>query len=466
MNTSQEEDSISQKKALRHFDLTQGGIISKLLQFSWPLFAANIFQQLYTAVNAIIVGNYLGSEALAAVGVYNPIYNLLLGLFMGVSTGATVVVSQSYGAQDTNRLNHAVHISLILTVITGAAVSILGLVFSPLILRWINTPDEIFDMANSYSKIMFGGMLMVLMYNILCGVLRGMGDSVKPLLFLIFSNVLNVGLDYYSVVILKAGITGAAYATILAQSVAGIGVFIYLLKSQDRYGICLKGLKPDWKIGKELLGIGIPSGLQTSIFSVGYLLQQNLINSFGETVIAAYVVVNRMDQFIMIPMNSFSIAITTFVGQNVGAHKLKRAIQGTREVNLISQGLIMIMTTLLFFAGGSVVRLFTSEQIVVDTAFRILRTLSFGYVTVNSYVVLSGAVRGVGDTVAPLVASMTCNVFLRVPLAYLLVHFSHDYQSIFISIVIAWTLGSIFMITYYRKGIWKRHIHSFDRSSE
>ena len=442
----------------RQADMTEGNIIHQLLVFCWPLLVGNVFQQLYNTVNAILLGNYIGSDALAAIGVFNPINNLLLGLFSGISTGATVLVSQSYGAKNSEKLNQSVLVAIWMTILGGIFISIVGeTVMNPL-LRMIGTPAEVFTYAAEYSRIMFFGLVTMFFYNILSGILRGMGDSVIPLLFLIFSNILNVGLLYFFIVILGTGIKGAAYGTVISETTAGILTFIYLLRSQEKYGISIKGLKPDWQIGKQMINIGLPAGLQTSIFSVGFLLQQNLINSFGPTVIAAYAVVTRIDQFAMLPMNSFAVGITAFVGQNTGARKMNRTIEGIKQTLILSQSLTIALVSILFFFGANVMALFTKDLAVVQSGKLILRTLSAGYILVNAYTVLSGAVRGVGDTVAPLLASFICNVIIRVSLAYFLVKMTGNYQLIFVSISFSWALASAFLWIYYKKGFWQKKI--------
>lgn len=447
-----------QRQKAIHFDMTEGNIIKQLLLFSWPLLVGNIFQQLYNTVNAIILGNYIGSEALASVGVFNPINSLLLGLFTGISTGATVMVSHSFGAKNKQRLNQSVLVSIYLSLIGGILIGVTGVIVSKPLLRLIGTPDVIFPMALGYAQMMFIGMISMFFYNILAGVLRGMGDSVVPLLFLIFSNLVNGAALYFFIVIRGGGIRSAAYSTIIAEATAGILTFIYLMRTQDKYGISIKGLKPDWSYVIELFRIGLPAGLQTSIFAIGFMLQQNLINQFGEVVIAAYTVVTRVDPFVMLPMNSFAIALTTFVGQNIGANKLERTEEGIKKTIILSQVVALLLSLVLFIFGDNILTLFTKDTAVVTTGTMIMRTLSIGYVLVNNYVVLSGAVRGAGDSVAPLMASLTCNVVIRVSLAYLLVHFTGNFRMIFVTIVIAWTLATIYMSIYYRKGIWKKKI--------
>ena len=444
-----------------HFDMTDGDIIRQLLQFSWPLIVGNIFQQLYNTANVIILGNYVGGDALAAIGVFAPINNLLLGLFTGISTGATVLVSQYFGARDKPGLNKSIVVAIWMTVIGGVLIGFIGLLIMDPLLRLIGTPEEVFPMAMAYSRIMFIGLVSLFFYNILSGILRGMGDSIIPLLFLIFSNLMNVGLLYLFVVVLDTGITGAAYGTVIAESTAGILTFVYLIKSQKKYDISLNGHKPDMAIGKRMIKIGLPAGLQTSIFSVGFLLQQNLINSFGPDIIASYAVVGRIDQFVLLPMNSFAIAITTFVGQNLGARKIERTSVGIKKTIYLSQAVTVVLVAAIFFFGDNVMVLFSKDTDIVLAGKRILQLLSPGYIVVNTYVVMSGALRGFGDTVAPLLASFTCNVIIRVSLAYLLVGLTRNYSMIFISVAISWALASMFLYFYYKKGIWRNKIHGF-----
>lgn len=438
--------------------MVEGAPLRHVLVFCFPLIVGNIFQQLYNTVNAVILGNHVGSEALAAIGVFNPINNLLIGLFTGISTGATVVVSQSYGAGDRQRLNQSIVIALFLTLIGGIVTTVIGVLISRTLLGWIGTPANIIAMAELYTRIMFMGLLPMFLFNILSGILRGIGDSFSPVVYLILSNLVNIGLLFLFVFGWGMGIDGAAWATVSAQTVAAVLTLIHLLRKQRQYNIDLKDRRLNWTLGKRIFDIGFPAGMQTSIFSIGFLLQQNLINSFGSNVIAAYSAVTRMDQFVMLPMNSFAIAITTFVGQNIGARKLARAQQGIRETLWMSQGITLVLAALIFLFGDNLMFLFTKDPEVMQIGSEILRFLSIGYVLVNTYVVLSGAVRGMGDSVAPLMASFTCNVIIRVSLAYTLVSFKRDYRMIFLSIAIAWTLCSAFVATYYRLGYWRRFL--------
>ena len=438
--------------------MLEGAPLRHVLIFCSPLIVGNIFQQLYNTVNAAILGNHVGSEALAAIGVFNPINNLLIGLFTGISTGATVVVSQSFGAGDRQRLNQSILISLFLTLIGGVVTTFIGILISRTLLGWIGTPDNIIGMAALYTRIMFMGLLPMFLFNILSGILRGIGDSFFPVVYLIISNLVNIGLLFLFVFGWGMGIDGAAWATVSAQTVAAILTLIHLIRKQRQYDINLKGQRLNWTLGKRIFAIGFPAGMQTSIFSIGFLLQQNLINSFGSTVIAAYSAVTRMDQFVMLPMNSFAIAITTFVGQNIGARKLTRAQQGIRETLWMSQCVTLVLAALIFMFGDNLMFLFTKDADVMRVGSEILRILSIGYVLVNTYVVLSGAVRGMGDSVAPLMASFTCNVVIRVSLAYTLVSIKRDYRMVFLSIAIAWTLCSVFVATYYRLGFWRRFL--------
>ncbi len=316
-------------------------------------------------------------------------------------------------------------------------------------------------MSVSYANIMFAGVLTVLMYNILCGVLRGMGDSFWPLIFLIISSVINVVLDYIFVVNFGWGLEGAAYATIIAQTVSALVSFIYLIKTQNKYGLSLEMQKPDMGQAKAMLGIGIPTGLQTALFNVGFLVLQNLVNSFGATVVAAYSIVTRIDSFAMLPMNSFSIALTTFVGQNVGAKKLNRALKGIKKVFWLSQVIDCIMVGLLYIFVADVIKWFTNDTAVIETGIQIIRIFCIGYIICNALIILGGAVRGFGDTMATLIASFTCNVVFRVVLAYIFVHFTHDYRMIFVAIDCAWTAYSVFMIIYYKKGVWRKKLPSY-----
>jgi len=440
--------------AARKRDLTQGSVIYKLVMFSLPLIASFLVMQLYNVADSIIVGNFVGPDALAAVSVSFPIMMFFNALFMGVSTGATVVISQFFGAKDKESLEKSSTTTFTLTIIVGIIITILGIILSKPLLHLLKTPDNIIDDATLYLVIILAGTLGNLIYAIGSGVLRGLGDSKWPLYFLIFCGVLNVGLNMLFVMAFRMGVAGVAWATLISQYLSGI--FVYYRVNKGDYGIrfSFRNMKIDWAIAKLILKLGLPSGIQSMTMSLGSMIIQSFANRFGSTFIAANTSVMRTDGFAILPMMAIGSALTTFVGQNIGAGKIDRAKKGITSALVIIICIGLIMGVVMWFNGVYIIRAFTDDQSVQEIGSRGLRILAWFYSFMGLEFAFSGAMRGAGASVAPMVTTLIANL-CRIPIAYFLAVVRDDYMGLFYSMVCSMIIGTTLIFLYYLKGNWR-----------
>ncbi|NLV91862.1 MAG: MATE family efflux transporter [Firmicutes bacterium] len=444
-------------------DMTEGPPWKRIVEFSIPLLIGNVAQQFYNTADSIVVGKYIGDNALAAVGSAGPVLHLLLVLFVGVSVGAGILVSQHFGAKDREQLSRTVGTCITLTAIVSTVIMLLGPLVSRPLLRFLNTPPTIIDWCADYLNIFFLGSFGFAFYNILSGVLRGMGDSLSALLFLLISTALNIGLDIWFVAGFGMGVPGVALATVIAQGISALLCLLKLLKMKDNFTLNWSMLKLTKKDSLTVLKLGLPSGLTQAVFSLAMIVVQSLTNSFGELVIACNVIVMRVDGFAMMPNFSFGSAMTTFTGQNVGARRFDRVQQGTKEGTKIAVAVSTIITILLLFFGRYIMSVFTDTTELIDFSMRMLRLLAVGYIAMAVTQCLSGVMRGAGDTITPMWISIMTTVLLRVPIAYGLAYLTRSElyptgrpESIFISLLTSWTLGAVITTLYYRKGTWKK----------
>jgi putative MATE family efflux protein len=443
-------------------DMTQGSPWKRILYFSIPLLIGNIAQQLYNTADSIIVGRYIGDNALAAVGSAGPVINLLLVLFVGIAMGAGIMVSQYFGAKDRERLSRTIGICITLTAVASLFIVIIGPLVSRPLLEFLKTPDSIIDWCEDYLSILFLGGFGFFYFNILSGVLRGLGDSVSSLVFLLIATALNVGLDIWFVAGLNMGVPGVALATAIAQIISAVLCFLKLLKMTDVFDMKLRYLKPIKEYTLRLLHLGLPSGLTQAIFSIAMIAVQSLTNSFGELIIACNVIVMRVDGFAMMPNFSFGNAMTTYVGQNVGAGRLDRVEQGTKSGLKLAVGVAATITVILLLFGRSLMTVFTDTTELVDTAMRMMRILAVGYVAMAVTQVFSGVMRGAGDTFTPMWISLLTAIAIRIPIAYTLVYFTRSAaypkgrpESIFVSLLLAWIIGAAVNTFFYVRGKWR-----------
>ncbi len=451
------------KKLFAPVDMTQGKPGKQIVAFMIPMLLGNIAQQMYNTVDSIIVGRFVGDNALAAVGSAGPILNLLLVLFVGISVGVGIMVSQYFGAKQREELSKTIGCSLTLTMIaTLLVMAITPFVTKPL-LRLLDTPESIFEWCNSYLMILFMGMAGLQFYNILVGILRGLGDSVSALVYLLVATVINTVLDYVFVAHLDMGVAGVALATVIAQWVSAILAFIKLYKMRDVFDLKLSYLKPDAKYMGGLIKLGLPSGVTQAIFSMSMIVVQSLTNSFGEVFIAANVIIMRVDGFVMMPAFSFGTAMTTYAGQNVGAKRMDRVMQGTKEGTAIAVGTSTVITLLILLFGRYLMAIFTETEALVDLSFNMMKILAVGYIAVEVTQCLSGIMRGAGDTMTPMWISIITTVVLRIPLAYGIAYLTRTPElpkgnsaCIFISLLISWVMGACITAVAFKLGRWKK----------
>lgn len=444
-------------------DLTEGPPWKRIVEFAIPMLIGNIAQQFYNTADSIIVGKYIGDNALAAVGSAGPILNLLLVLFVGISVGAGIMVSQYFGAKDKEKLSRTIGTCITLTAISSVIIMIIGPIVTRPLLSFLNTPSSIIDWCTDYLIIYFIGIAGLAYYNILAGVLRGLGDSLSALIFLLVSTALNVGLDILFVAKFNMGVPGVALATVIAQSISAILCIIKLVNMKSSFTLNWKMLKLNKEYSSRLIKLGLPSGLTQAIFSLAMIVVQSLTNSFGEMVIAANVIIMRVDGFAMMPNFSFGSAMTTYTGQNVGAKKFDRVEKGAKDGLKIAVGVSTTITILILIFGKYLMGIFTNTKELVDLSMHMMRILAVGYIAMAVTQCLSGVMRGAGDTITPMWISLITTVVIRVPVAYGLAYLtrSAEYptgrpESIFISLLASWVMGAIINTIFYKKGNWRK----------
>ncbi|MBR6781908.1 MAG: MATE family efflux transporter [Clostridia bacterium] len=443
--------------------MTTGKPWAKILVFTLPMLLGNIAQQLYNTVDTIVVGKYIGDNALAAVGSCGPIVNMLLALFIGISAGAGIMVSQYFGAKNREDLSYTIGNCITATFI---CCGVLILVATPLIrpvLELLNTPDSILDWCEDYLKICLWGIAGLAFYNILSGILRGMGDSVWPLIFLLVATVINIVLDILFVAVLKMEVAGVALATIIAQIISAALCMIKLAAMRKDYdfGFRFMGLRERYV--KTLVRLGLPSGLTQAIFSSAMIVVQSLTNQFGEMFIAANVVIMRVDGFAMMPNFSFGTAMTTYAGQNVGAGLYDRVTKGAKQGLWMAVGCSASITAVILLFGKGLMHLFTDTQDLVELSYRLMMILAVGYIAMAVTQSLSGVMRGAGDTMTPMWISLMTTVAIRVPVAYGIAWITSPTghpadgmkECIQISLLASWCIGAALTVLFYRMGKWK-----------
>ena len=451
-------------------DMTTGKPWEKIVIFTIPMLLGNIAQQLYSTVDSIVVGKYVGDNALAAVGSAGPVYNLLLILFMGVSVGASVVVSQYFGAKKREELSKAIGNSITLTAIVSLLIMLMGLVLIRPLLEMLSTPESIIDWCYNYLMILVMGIAGTAYYNILCGVLRGLGDSVSALVYLLVATVINIVLDLWFVAGLDMGVAGVALATIIAQFISAFLCVLKLRKMQDVFDLKVRYLKINKRHASTIIKLGIPSGITQAIFSLAMIIVQSLTNSFGEMVIAANVIIMRVDGFAMMPNFSFGTAMTTYAGQNVGAGQYERVVKGAKQGTLIAAATSAAITGLILIFGKFLMGMFTDTADLVNLSNNMMRILAVGYIAMAVTQCLSGVMRGAGDTTTPMWISIITTVVIRVPLAYAIAYLTRtpdaptgSYLSLFISLLTSWVLGAVITALCYRRGRWRTKAVGVDK---
>jgi len=453
------------KKIFRPVDMTKGTPWKGLVLFAIPMLIGNIAQQLYSTVDSIIVGHFVGDNALAAVGSALPLLNLMLVLFIGISAGATIMVSQYFGARDKESLAATIGTCVTMTAMVSLALMILAPPLMQPFLKLLNTPADIIDDCRMYLIISMLGIAGMAFYNILSGILRGMGDSTSALVYLLIATGLNIVLDLFFVAVMGMGVPGVAVATAIAQGVSAALCMKKLTKLHHIFVLEKRHFRVEKKYVSRVVQLGMPSGATQAILSSAMIIVQSLTNCFGPMFIAANVIVMRVDGFAMMPNLTFGMAMTTYSGQNVGAGNLKRVDVGAKQGTIMAVACSATITAIILIFGKYLMAVFTDTAELVDLSVYLMRILAVGYVAMAVTQSLSGIMRGAGDTLTPMWISLCTTVLFRVPLAYGISYLTVTpelpfgrFECISISLVSAWVLGAILTTIFYRRRGWKKKV--------
>ena len=436
-------------------DLTKGNSAKVILNFAVPMLIGNVFQQLYNVVDSIIVGNFLGTEALSAVGASFPVMFALISLVIGIASGSTIIISQFFGAKDYAKVKTAIDTMYLVIFIASILISIVGIAFSEAIFKLIELPDDILPQATAYLNIIFAGIIMMFGSSGTNAILRGLGDSKTPLYFLIFASILNIIFDLVFVVVFNMGIEGVAYATVLAQAVAFLAAVVYLNKYHELINISLKTFKFDKEIFIKSVKIGLPSGIQNMVVAVGMVAIYRIVNQFDTNVIAAYSVAGRIDSFAIMPAMNFAMALTTFTGQNIGAGKIQRVKEGLKATLVMTSTVSIFFTLISIFFGRFLMSIFTPEIEVQQIGYDYLLIVSSFYIIFSAMFSVTSVFRGAGDTIVPMFITLLALWFIRIPFSWFLSQKIGE-TGIWWGIPIAWAFGLAMSSVYYYTGRWKR----------
>lgn len=446
---------MARKPRIASQDITGGVIWQQLLLFFFPILLGTFFQQLYNTADAIIVGKFVGTTALAAVGgATGNLINLIVGFFVGLSSGATVILSQYYGARQPDKVSDAVHTAAAMALLFGAVLTVGGIALSPIMLGWMNTPADVMPDALSYLRIYFGGMIPSLIYNIGSGLLRAVGDSKRPLYFLIVACMTNIVLDVVLVLGCQMGVAGAALATILSQTVSAVLIILTLCRSRQSYQLNWRRIRLHMGLMGRIVRIGLPAGLQSIMYSFSNVLIQTAVNGFGTITLAAWTAYGKLDGLYWMTINAFGMAITTFVGQNFGAGLYDRVRKSVRVCMTMAAGATVVLSVFLMLAGESLYRLFSNDEEVIRQGMVILRLLVPTYITYLCVEILSGAVRGAGDSLIPTLMTLVGICLLRVVWVDFIAPPYHSISFMLLCYPVTWVITSVMFVVYYLRGGW------------
>ena len=451
-------ESIRKFFSRRDVDMTRGNVYGLLIEFAVPLLLGNLFQQLYNTVDTWVVGNYVGKEAFSAVGTVNPIINMLIGFFMGLSVGAGVVISQYYGAKQTDKVSDTVHTALVMTGVLGVLFTAIGVSMTPLMLKFMKTPAEVLPEAKRYLTIYFSGIFGLMLYNIGAGILRAVGDSQRPFYFLVLSASLNIVLDLLFVLAFHMGVAGVAYATILSQGISALLVLFVLLRSDNCCRVQVRKLKMHWDVLKKIVKVGIPAAIQMAITAFSNVFVQSYINYFGADCMGGWTAYTKIDAFLFLPMQSVAMGATTFVGQNLGVNDVARARQGVSAALRISALItVALMAPVVAFAPH-LVRFFNDTPEVVEFGTLFLRMMSPFYVLCCVNQILAGSLRGAGDSRTPMFIMLGSFVVFRQIYLFCITHFvSNTIVPVALGYPAGWLVCSTATYLYFRFAHWEKH---------
>lgn len=438
-------------------DMTKGGTAKLILVFTIPMFIGSIFQQLYNVTDSIIVGRFLGKEALAAVGASFPILFLLIALTMGATMGITVLISQHYGAKNFQKVQICIETAYIFLVLIALFLTMAGLLLDDFILKILKTPAEIYENAKLYINILFGGLVCLFGYNSISAILRGLGDSRTPLYLLIFSTLVNICLDLVFILVLKWGVWGAALATVIAQGCSFIGGILYLQRINPLFRVNYLKLRFDRDIFLKSISIGFPTGIQQMLVAAGMMALLRIVNQFGTDAVAAFTAAGRIDSFALMPAMNLSMAMSTFVGQNIGAGKHERVHSAIRTGLVMSAAIAAAISGIVILFSSSLLRLFTSDASVISIGQNYLLIVGGFYLAFMLMFIFNGALRGAGDTLIPMFITLLSLWVIRIPVSAFLSK-TMGTNGIWWGIPFAWVVGALLSGMYFATGRWKKKI--------
>ena len=440
--------------------LTEGSIWKKMLLFALPIFLGNVFQQFYNAFDSWVVGKFIGDTALAAVSSSGSLIFMFVGFFNGVAMGAGVIISRFYGAQDHQNMRIAIHTDVAFGLVAGSILTVLGVVFSPTILRWMNTPESVLPQSLAYFRFYFCGAIFTVLYNVFVGILHAVGDSKHPLYYLMFSTCVNIVLDLLFVAVFKWGVGSAAIATTVSQGVSAALCCIRLMRVKEPYRLRLRDIRFDFPALKNIIRFGLPSGVQNSVISIANVVVQTNINAFGAAAMAGCGSYSKIEGFAFLPVTCFSMALATFVGQNLGAHKHDRVKKGMVFGIICSCVMAEAIGVLSYLFAPQLIAFFNDAPEVVDYGTRHMRTVCLFYALLAFSHCVAGIMRGAGKATVPMATMLVCWCLIRVSYITVAVRFVNELTTVSFAYPLTWTLSSIVFAIYLVKGNW---LHHFDK---
>lgn len=450
----------STKRAGSVKDMTIGSTSKLLLQFALPVFLSQVFQQLYNTADAYIVGKFLDENAYAAVTSSGTLIFLMVSFFTGVAMGAGVVISKYFGAGDADKVSKAIHTNIAFGLVSGLLLTVVGMVFTPTFLRWMQTDAEIMPSAIEYFKYYFLGSLGVVMYNICRSIMTALGDSRRPLYYLIFSSLLNIGLDLLFIAVFRWGVWSAAIATVISQVASVVLCMIHLMQKGNLYTVSLRAIRFDGQMLAESIRYGLPAGVQNSVIGFANVIVQSQINSFGKLATAAYGTHSKIEGFAFLPITSFTMASTTFVSQNLGAKQYGRAKKGARFSIIATMLIAELIGVVMYSAAPALIGLFDETPGVVELGVRQLRTLAPFYFLLAFSHAVAAICRGAGKAFVPMTVMLAVWCVLRIIYIMTVMHFIGDIGYIYWAYPITWSISSVIYLIYYLKSDW---IHGFEK---
>ena len=442
--------------------MTEGSIAGQMLRFAAPLFLGNLFQQLYNTADALIVGNMLGNDALAAVSATGTLVFLIISLFVGISAGAGVLIARYVGAQDYEKLEKAIHTNVAFSLVAGLLMTAFGVIFTPQLLTWMGTPSDVMDLSVTYIRIFFAGSLGLVLYNGLRGVMQAVGDGKNPLKYLIFCSCLNVVLDISFIGLFHTGVGGAALATIISQFLSGLLCLRRLMHTDEEYRVVLKKIRFHWPTLKLIVRYGLPSGIQNSVIAIANVVVQANINDFGKMAVAGCGAYSKIEGFAFLPITSFTISLTTFVGQNLGAREYGRAKKGARFGMLCAIIAAEAIGLLVYLLAPLLIRAFTDEPESIGFGVDKAHICSLFFFLLAASHSLAAVLRGAGKAVIPMISMLSFWCVIRVTFLHFMVPIYNSIDTVNWVYPLTWALSTVFLGIYYWRADW---IHTFEKQS-